>query len=57
MENERMRITLDNPNKLYIAGQTIKGEIWFNLTKRTKIRGKSCLLIFNFFIKILLENI
>lgn len=35
-----MRITLDNPNKLYIAGQTIKGEIWFNLTKRTKIRGK-----------------
>ncbi|KNC33207.1 hypothetical protein FF38_12722 [Lucilia cuprina] len=39
MENERLRITLDNPNKLYIAGQTIKGEIWFNLTKRTKIRA------------------
>ena len=35
-----MRITLDNPDKIYIAGQTIKGEIWFNLTKRTKIRGK-----------------
>lgn len=52
MENERMRITLDNPNKLYIAGQTIKGEIWFNLTKRTKIRGK-----LRFFITSTLKNL
>lgn len=42
MENERLRITLDKPDKVYIAGQTIKGEIWLNLTKRAKIRGKFC---------------
>ncbi|KAL9888062.1 leash isoform 1-T2 [Glossina fuscipes fuscipes] len=39
MESERLRITLDRPDKIYYAGQTVKGEICLNLTKRTKIRA------------------
>ncbi|XP_053969020.1 arrestin domain-containing protein 3 isoform X1 [Anastrepha ludens] len=39
METERLRITLSNPEKLYTAGETIKGEVCVNLTKRTKIRA------------------
>ncbi|XP_067640260.1 arrestin domain-containing protein 3 isoform X2 [Eurosta solidaginis] len=39
METERLRITLSNPDKIYFAGDTIKGEVWLNLTKRTKIRA------------------
>ncbi|XP_017478394.1 PREDICTED: arrestin domain-containing protein 3 [Rhagoletis zephyria] len=39
MENEKLRITLSNPEKVYSAGETIKGEIWLNLAKRTKIRA------------------
>lgn len=40
MENERLRITLDSPEKTYFAGQQIKGEIWMNLTKRATVRSK-----------------
>ncbi|KAI9576268.1 hypothetical protein GQX74_015256 [Glossina fuscipes] len=40
MESERLRITLDRPDKIYYAGQTVKGEICLNLTKRTKIRAR-----------------
>lgn len=44
MATEKLRITLNNPEKVYSAGETIKGEICLNLTKRTKIRGK-CMII------------
>ncbi|XP_011209238.2 arrestin domain-containing protein 3 [Bactrocera dorsalis] len=39
MATEKLRITLNNPEKVYSAGETIKGEICLNLTKRTKIRA------------------
>jgi len=40
MESERLCIRLDNPDRIFYAGQVIRGEIWMNLNKRTKIRGK-----------------
>ncbi|SPP83493.1 arrestin domain-containing protein 17 [Drosophila guanche] len=39
MESERLRITLDNPDGIYFAGDIIRGEIWMNVNKRTKIRA------------------
>jgi len=40
MESERLRITLDSADRVYFAGDIIRGEIWMNVNKRTKIRGK-----------------
>lgn len=45
MESERLCIRLDNPERIFYAGQVIRGEIWMNLNKRTKIRGKFKLLL------------
>lgn len=45
MESERLCIRLDNPERIFYAGQVIRGEIWMNLNKRTKIRGKFELLL------------
>ncbi|XP_064554478.1 arrestin domain-containing protein 17 [Drosophila montana] len=39
MESERLCIRLDNPERIFYAGQVIRGEIWMNLNKRTKIRA------------------
>ncbi|XP_020812667.1 arrestin domain-containing protein 17 [Drosophila serrata] len=39
MESERLRITLDSPERVYFAGDIIRGEIWMNVNKRTKIRA------------------
>ncbi|EDV93645.1 arrestin domain-containing protein 17 [Drosophila grimshawi] len=39
MESERLCIRLDNPDRIFYAGQVIRGDIWMNLTKRTKIRA------------------
>ncbi|XP_030374867.1 arrestin domain-containing protein 3 [Scaptodrosophila lebanonensis] len=36
---ERLRITLHNPDHIYFAGDIIRGEIWLNVIKRTKIRA------------------
>jgi len=44
MESERLCIRLENPDRIFYAGQVIRGEIWMNLNKRTKIRGKFELL-------------
>lgn len=40
MESERLCIRLDNPERIFYAGEVIRGEIWMNLSKRTKIEGK-----------------
>lgn len=40
MESERLCIRLENPERIFYAGEVIRGEIWMNLSKRTKIRGK-----------------
>lgn len=40
MENERLRIELDKSNRVYVAGETIKGRIYLNVVKRTKLQGK-----------------
>ncbi|XP_060648503.1 LOW QUALITY PROTEIN: arrestin domain-containing protein 17 [Drosophila nasuta] len=39
MESDRLCIRLDNPERIFYAGQVIRGEIWMNLNKRTKIRA------------------
>ncbi|EDV49575.1 arrestin domain-containing protein 17 [Drosophila erecta] len=39
MESERLRITLDSADRVYFAGDIIRGEIWMNVSKRTKIRA------------------
>lgn len=45
MESERLCIRLDNPERIFYAGQVIRGEIWMNLNKRTKIRGKIVIIL------------
>lgn len=40
METDRMRITIDKAEKIYIAGETIRGKIYLNILKRTKLQGK-----------------
>lgn len=50
MESERLCIRLDNPERIFYAGEVIRGEIWMNLSKRTKIRGKFESLLLTMFL-------
>ncbi|XP_068156045.1 arrestin domain-containing protein 17 [Drosophila tropicalis] len=39
MESERLRIIFEQPERIYFAGEIIRGDIWMNCNKRTKIRA------------------